>query len=204
VSFINEPVPQAARVLLRVEWADGQVREFDATQPRDLDVSIGREDPPMDFEAWAEALGEPGRQWMPERPLYPAAIYAGEAHSVAVTFKANRDSYRHPFTIRDTAGESDPYRDALDDIREGIGNFLAAYGDSELPMFKVGQDLANAILKRIPECPDVADMVHEILEAVCMRDGLSLESTVDPGEPARNYELALRLGIGHVFGVSPE
>jgi hypothetical protein len=43
--------------------------------------------------------------------------------------------------------------------------------------------------------------VRDILEALCRRDGLSLESTVTPGEPARNYELASRLGIGHVFGL---
>jgi hypothetical protein len=44
-------------------------------------------------------------------------------------------------------------------------------------------------------------LVRDILEALCRRDGLSLESAVEPGEPARNYELAGRLGIGHVFGL---
>lgn len=42
-------------------------------------------------------------------------------------------------------------------------------------------------------------IVRDVLEALCRRDGLSLESAVAPGEPARNYELAIRLGIGHVF-----
>lgn len=47
---------------------------------------------------------------------------------------------------------------------------------------------------------DVAgDLVRDILEAVCERDGISLASAVEPGEPARNYELALRLRIGRVF-----
>ena len=46
------------------------------------------------------------------------------------------------------------------------------------------------------------DLVRAILEALCRRDGLSLESEADPGNPARNYELALRLGIGEVFGVA--
>lgn len=46
------------------------------------------------------------------------------------------------------------------------------------------------------------DITREILEALCRRDGLSLTSDVVPDEPARNYELALRLGIGSVFGVS--
>lgn len=44
-------------------------------------------------------------------------------------------------------------------------------------------------------------LVRDILEALCRRDGLSLESAAVPGEPARNYELASRLGIGHVFGL---
>jgi len=98
---VSFPVPEVARVLLRVEWADGQVREFDADKPHGLDVSIGREVPPPDFEAWAEALGKEEGQWMPEHPLVPEAIYSGEAVSVMVRFKANPDSSRHPFTVRE-------------------------------------------------------------------------------------------------------
>lgn len=45
------------------------------------------------------------------------------------------------------------------------------------------------------------DTVRATLEALCRRDGLSLDSAVVPNEPARNYELALRLGIGQVFGI---
>ncbi len=44
-------------------------------------------------------------------------------------------------------------------------------------------------------------IVRDILESLCRRDGLSLDSSVEPGGPARNYDLALRLGIGHVFGL---
>lgn len=47
-------------------------------------------------------------------------------------------------------------------------------------------------------------LIRDILEAACLRDGLSLESAVAPGEPARNYELAVRLGIGHVFGLKEQ
>ena len=50
--------------------------------------------------------------------------------------------------------------------------------------------------------PAKADaLVRDILESLCIRGGLSLESAVAPGEPARNYQLAERLGIGHVFGL---
>ena len=44
-------------------------------------------------------------------------------------------------------------------------------------------------------------IIRDILVALCERDGLSLDSEVDPGTPARNYELALRLGIGRVFKI---
>lgn len=44
-------------------------------------------------------------------------------------------------------------------------------------------------------------LLRDVLVAVCERDGISLESAAEPGEPARNYELALRLGIGKVFGL---
>ena len=47
-------------------------------------------------------------------------------------------------------------------------------------------------------------LVRDVLEALCRRDGLSLESAVEPGEPARNYELGDRLGIGHVFGLKEQ
>lgn len=47
-------------------------------------------------------------------------------------------------------------------------------------------------------------LIRDILESLCRRDGLPLESDVLPGEPARNYELAVRLGIGHVFGLQEQ
>lgn len=57
-------------------------------------------------------------------------------------------------------------------------------------------------IKRLEAAVAAGDaLVRDILESFCRRDGLSLESVVVPGEPARNYELALRLGIGHVFGL---
>lgn len=46
-----------------------------------------------------------------------------------------------------------------------------------------------------------AALVRDILVALCERDGLALDSAVEPGGSARNYELALRLGIGQVFGL---
>jgi hypothetical protein len=46
-----------------------------------------------------------------------------------------------------------------------------------------------------------AELLRETLIALCERDGLSTESSVCPGEPARNYELALRLKVGRIFGL---
>jgi hypothetical protein len=50
----------------------------------------------------------------------------------------------------------------------------------------------------------IEQLVREILEAACTRQGLSLDSEVQPGEPALNYELALRLGIGSVFSLADD
>jgi hypothetical protein len=80
VSGWNE-VPQVSRVLLRIEWADDQVREFDAEQPYDLDVKISRPGLP--------AVISP----------VPDAIFDSDALSVTVTFKVSRDP-RYPLTIR--------------------------------------------------------------------------------------------------------
>lgn len=79
-------VPQVGRVLLRIEWADGQVREFDVEQPYGLDVEIKRPSAPF-----------------AESPLVPEAIYGGDALSVAVSFKVGPGS-RLPLTIRTAPG----------------------------------------------------------------------------------------------------
>lgn len=47
-------------------------------------------------------------------------------------------------------------------------------------------------------------LIRDILEALCRRSGLPLDSAVEPGRPARNYELAGRLGIGQLFGLPGE
>jgi hypothetical protein len=48
------------------------------------------------------------------------------------------------------------------------------------------------------------ELVHEVLKAVCRRDALSVESSLEPGEEAGNFELALRLKIGYVFGLDED
>lgn len=59
--------------------------------------------------------------------------------------------------------------------------------------------------QRVSASADAAHgLLRDTLEALCQRDGLSLESDAEPGEPARNYELALRLGIGHAFGLKDQ
>lgn len=83
----------------------------------------------------------------------------------------------------------------------------AAYLDDRAVRFTSwSQALADlkAALGEEPRRKAAGDLVREILEAVCQRDGRCLESDADPGEPARNYELALRLGIGHVLGLGDD
>jgi hypothetical protein len=66
---------EVSRVLLRIEWADGHIREIDAQDPYKLDVKIRRPHMPLEI------------------PLAPVAIYGGEAIGGAVSFGAG---IRHP------------------------------------------------------------------------------------------------------------
>ena len=71
--------------------------------------------------------------------------------------------------------------------------------------FDAGAQAARYLAATAPARLEAADRaIREVLESLCRRDGLPLESAVVPGEPARNYELADRLGIGHVFGLQPQ
>lgn len=48
-------------------------------------------------------------------------------------------------------------RERLARVREIAGNFIAAYGHSQIPMFRVGQDLANSIVKILDAPPGDGD-----------------------------------------------
>jgi hypothetical protein len=48
------------------------------------------------------------------------------------------------------------------------------------------------------------EMYRELLEAWCAEKGVDLTSGVNPGEPARNYELLDRLGVGGLVGLVNE
>lgn len=50
-------------------------------------------------------------------------------------------------------------------------------------------------------CRVHAELLREILEAMCAKHGISIESQYDDEDSARNYELIFRLGIGHVIGM---
>ena len=67
---------------------------------------------------------------------------------------------------------------------------------SETSILRVARDERGS-----PGPSGLSDLIRDILESLCRRDGIPLDSAVEPGEPARNYELAIRLGIGHVFGI---
>jgi hypothetical protein len=89
------PVPQAARVLLRVEYADGQVRELEVHHPHSFECKIEHPELPMPL------TGD------------PLAMPPVEATSVRLRFKASRDAccgpgcpgghYRHPIVLRHEA-----------------------------------------------------------------------------------------------------
>lgn len=83
-------------------------------------------------------------------------------------------------------------------MKEFLGH-IEDMGDDER-VFMLGA-LTGALDRRLAVPAAAEGLVRQILEALCERDGLSLESAADPGSPARNYELADRLRIGRVFGL---
>jgi hypothetical protein len=95
------------------------------------------------------------------------------------------------------------------EVDDGVAlvHLLGRGGGDVLPLTAVEQHYGPLTVLVAQDREGIAaqvdrDLVREILEALCRRDGLPLTSYVVPDEPARNYELALRLGIGSVFGVS--
>lgn len=69
---------------------------------------------------------------------------------------------------------------------------------------KAGFSLTHALHEDCcPICRTGTAILRSVLEALCRRDGLSTESGIVPGEPARNFELADRLGIPDAFKVTP-
>ena len=84
------------------------------------------------------------------------------------------------------------------DSRDCACDGLCCYGEIEVSEVFAERD-------RLRAQAEAGDrIIRDVLESLCRRDGLPLESTVTPGEPARNYELADRLGIGSVFGLQPQ
>lgn len=57
--------------------------------------------------------------------------------------------------------------------------------------FFVGESVGEGVLRRA-------------LESLCAKNGISIDVAGLPGQPAANYELANRLGIGQIFGLEPE
>jgi hypothetical protein len=84
--------PKVSRVLLRVEMADGGVREFVAREPYDVEVTVTPSE---------RLLGQPDLR------LPPSYITAGEATAVTIGLKASRSlSQNAPIMIStDTGGE---------------------------------------------------------------------------------------------------
>ncbi len=76
--------------------------------------------------------------------------------------------------------------------------------DSDFMRLTIAYTVRNRIIFLPSQIEEVARLLREVLEEVCKRDGISLDSKVDPGKPARNYELMTRLGIDYLIGLQPE
>ena len=120
---------------------------------------------------------------------------------------AEREFWRSLDAGQQTARRLAQIEDHLDGAERTIEDYraltaeLQAGRDELAAQLRAARDEDRSLRARVARL--TAEVVRDALEALCLRDGLSLESTVTPGEPARNYELAGRLGIGHVFGLKP-
>ena len=98
-----DPQPAAARVTLRVEFADGQVREFTAPKPHKVEVKIYRPDWPW----WPDAMS-------------PLAVTDGQIASVEMKFEASPDP-QYPIAVEAWAGD-----ERVTVSREALRTVLAA------------------------------------------------------------------------------
>jgi|SRR6185437_77720 len=90
----------------------------------------------------------------------------------------------------------------LPKLRPHLSALAGAWLDGLLTGLHVQQEKTPARAPGNPEAAVAGELVREILEALCRQKGISLDSEAEPGTPARNFELALRLGIGEVFGIT--
>lgn len=86
-----------------------------------------------------------------------------------------------------TLADHTTYIAELKDLRDWQKGYAQAYGQRS-------PDAVHA------ELDAAVKLVRDILVAVAEGDNVSLESSAEPGTPARNYELAERIGIGHILG----
>jgi len=94
--------------------------------------------------------------------------------------------------------------EAWEDVPPGQRERLEAAGQDVLKLGACPHGDQAAEITRLRARIEADDgQFRDVLEALCDRDGLSLESAAVRGQPAANYELADRLGIGRVFGLQP-
>lgn len=171
---------------------------------------------------WGELGAEAQAEW---ENIAQDAIETAESHSTIYLYEIGRLATALR-TIRDAHAPGEPgfdvARQTLDDASRVIGVRPVPQDDGETPGYwqvrtaltaathalqlaQFGTDdnlaaLARETLAKVDEImngDDAADsLIRDILESLCRRDELPLESAVAPGEAARNYELADRLGIG--------
>ena len=107
------------------------------------------------------------------------------------------DEYRARLEAEDAARTP---ADRLQALRES-GPYLAADGQMSIAM-PSHKDVAWAVaeIDRLnAQVEAEGSLVREILVSLCEAQEVWTTSSVDPPSPARNYELADRLGIGGVF-----
>lgn len=157
---------------------------------------------------------------MPTEAELDGALMALRDEVTRLTLAAGRMADAYPAAVDDSSQEAltegavrwEALRGVLADQRDKWGPLFTAASLGGTPNGEVAErpeDEAHDELARVRQERDRAmvrlevnaSLVGEILRRCCETRGLSLESSADPGKPARNYELALRLGIEDVFGM---
>lgn len=102
-----------------------------------------------DYAARLKAVDQSLSKPATDADALAAAVRRAETAEASLAGLESRIGRVIAAVVKAEGQRADAARAKLERVREVIGNFLAEYGDSEIPVFKVAQDLADSLLKII-------------------------------------------------------
>lgn len=131
--YEDEDAGKVARVLVRVEWADGKVREYEAEDPEGFQIN----DPERDFTLAPMRMSVQA----PGSPVVPMLAATAKVDlSFRVRFQSNprralQIRTERTVAMRDGAWPSGGNSGDESQVRQHAGNVIADSGDSEADQF---------------------------------------------------------------------